>query len=254
MSEPCGDESEMDPMRKLTDEQLEALLSGKTPAGTEGLEGLATFFKSVPDALAHTPGESLATAHLTRMIEAASVPATAGATSAHRHARRRKTVLSTIFGTLIAKLAVVAVAAAAATGGLAATNNLPGPAQDAVSSAVGHLGVHFPSSHAGGNANTADSSNNEHGKTVSDTAKTTTETGRAKGETVSGVASTTGQEHRQAPTTGSGTSSNPTGNGQPANVPPPDGYNQDTHPNGNPTDNGAPDSVPPANPSGDHKP
>ena len=159
-------------------------------------------------------------------------------------------MLSTIFGTLAAKLAVVAVAAAAATGGLAATNNLPAPAQNAVSTAFSHLGVHFPSSHAGGKSSSANSnsssSNNEHGKSVSETAKTTTDTGRAKGETVSGVASTTGQDHRTTPAGPDGVSQNPTGNGNPGSVPPDGGYNQDTHPTGNPTGNGQPDSVPPA--------
>src|SRR5260370_27874639 len=97
MTERCGDESEMERMRRLTDEQLEALMAGTAPAGTEGLEGLAAFVTSVPDALAGTPSEKLASAHLTRMIEAASDPAIAGTRSPHGHARRRKTVLSTIF-------------------------------------------------------------------------------------------------------------------------------------------------------------
>src|SRR5712692_4678048 len=100
MSEYCGDEDEMERMRRLTDEQLEALFAGTAPAGTEGLEGLAAFVKSVPDALAHRPGEHLASDHLARMIEAvppASDLATAGSRSPQGQVRRRRTVLKTIF-------------------------------------------------------------------------------------------------------------------------------------------------------------
>jgi hypothetical protein len=156
----------MERMRRLTDEQLEALLAGKTPAGTEGLEGLAAFVKSVPDALAHAPGEHIASAHLARMIEAvpsASNLATAGSRSPHGHARRRRTVLSTLFGTLAAKIAAITLAAAAATAGLAATGSLPPPAQNAVSSAASHVGVHFPKKGAEANeSTTASTKSGEH--------------------------------------------------------------------------------------------
>jgi hypothetical protein len=54
-------------------------------------------------------------------------------------------VLSSLFASLFAKIAGVAIAAAAATGGLAAAGALPAPAQQAVSHAASTVGIHVPS-------------------------------------------------------------------------------------------------------------
>src|SRR5207248_8971339 len=112
-------------------------------------------------------------------------------------------VLSTIFSSLVAKIAAIAVAAAAATGGLAAANVLPASAQDTVSSALSHIGVHVPTSHGdsstdGGTADNNSSDAGQHGQDVSGAAHATYDSGRDKGAAVSGVASTTGQEQRGA--------------------------------------------------------
>ena len=141
-------------------------------------------------------------------------------------------MLSVIFGTLAAKIATITVAAAAATGGLAATGSLPAPAQDAVASAVSHVGVNFPTSQDGEDGADA----NEHGKTVEDTARNTDKTGREKGEEVSGVASTKSTEHRKdAENKPSDVSGDPAGNGTPT-VPSgnPTGYGEPSHPSGKP--------------------
>jgi hypothetical protein len=171
-------------------------------------------------------------------------------------------VLSIIFGTLAAKIAAITVAAAAATGGLAATSSLPAPAQDAVSSAFSHLGLHFPPAEGAGEEaepaadeeNEQDVSANdasEHGRTVSETARAPYDSGRERGEAVSGVASTRGQEQRSSNVPSNpGPGANPTGNGKPDSVPP--SNDGDDHPGGNPTDNGKPDSVPPSNDGDDH--
>jgi hypothetical protein len=54
-------------------------------------------------------------------------------------------VLSSLFASLFAKIAGVAIAAAAATGGLAAAGVLPAPAQQVVSHAASTVGIHVPS-------------------------------------------------------------------------------------------------------------
>jgi len=54
-------------------------------------------------------------------------------------------VLSSLFASLFAKIAGVAIAVAAATGGLAAAGALPAPAQQAVSHAASTVGIHMPS-------------------------------------------------------------------------------------------------------------
>ena len=54
-------------------------------------------------------------------------------------------MLSSLFASLFAKIAGVAIAAAAATGGLAAAGALPAPAQQVVSHAASTVGIHVPS-------------------------------------------------------------------------------------------------------------
>ena len=54
-------------------------------------------------------------------------------------------MLSSLFASLFAKIAGLAIAAAAATGGLAAAGALPAPAQHAISHAASTVGIHVPS-------------------------------------------------------------------------------------------------------------
>jgi hypothetical protein len=241
-------------------------MAGRVSTGQEELRALAVFAEHVPGAYLETPRPEQEQVHLARIVEAVRLnPVTAGdPVAAHGWAgsrRRRRNMLSTIFSTLAAKIAAVTVAAAAATGGLAATGNLPAPAQDAVATAMSHLGVHFPSAEEAGtdDAGTGEAATdaNEHGKTVSETARTTDMTGREKGEEVSGVASTKSLEHRQDALhrqDGEQSSNNPTGNGSPTTPDGnPTGYGQDSHPSGNPTGNGQ-GSHPSGNPTGNGGP
>jgi hypothetical protein len=57
---------------------------------------------------------------------------------------RRRAALTALMSSLAAKIAFAAVAVAATTGGLAATGNLPDPAQQLVSEVVGRIGIHIP--------------------------------------------------------------------------------------------------------------
>ncbi len=58
---------------------------------------------------------------------------------------RRRAMISTFVSTLLGKLAVATVAVAATTGGLAATDSLPDPAQQWVSDVVENIGIDIPS-------------------------------------------------------------------------------------------------------------
>jgi hypothetical protein len=85
------------------------------------------------------------------------------------------------------RVAALGLAAALTlTGGLAAADVLPDPAQDAVANVAGHLGLDFPHS--------ADVS--DHGNEVSNVARATQEEGCEKGQAISKVASSSAKDHR----------------------------------------------------------
>jgi hypothetical protein len=95
----------------------------------------------------------------------------------HRHVLTRR------------RVAVLGLAAALTlTGGLAAADVLPGPAQDAVANVAGHLGLDFPHS-----ADVPDQTS--HGQEVSSVAHSTPEVGCEKGQAISEVASSFAQNH-----------------------------------------------------------
>jgi len=96
----------------------------------------------------------------------------------HRHVLTRR------------RVAVLGLAAALTlTGGLAAADVLPHPAQDAVANVAGHLGLDFPHS-----ADVPDQTS--HGQEVSNVARSTPEVGCDKGQAISEVASSFAQNHR----------------------------------------------------------
>lgn len=88
------------------------------------------------------------------------------------------------------RVAVLGLAAALTlTGGLAAADVLPDPAQDAVANVAGHLGLHFPHS-----ADVSDQTS--HGNEVSNVARSTPEEGCEKGQAISEVASSFARNRR----------------------------------------------------------
>ena len=96
----------------------------------------------------------------------------------HRHVLTRR------------RVAVLGLAAALTlTGGLAAADVLPDPAQDAIANVAGHLGLNLPHSD-----DVADQTS--HGGEVSNVAHSTPEEGCEKGQAISEVASSFGQDHR----------------------------------------------------------
>jgi hypothetical protein len=88
------------------------------------------------------------------------------------------------------RVAVLGLAAALTlTGGLAAADVLPDPAQDAIANVAGHLGLNLPHSD-----DVPDQTS--HGGEVSNVAHSTPEEGCEKGQAISEVASSFGQDHR----------------------------------------------------------
>lgn len=164
-----------------SDQELDRLIAGQAPAGGgESDPMLAQFIRDVGTAFG---AASLPPAAEQRFRDAAvkasrlaidkGDPAARPASKAHGPGRqasglpkwRRRTVFSTLFASLTAKVAGVAIAAAAATGGLAAAGALPGPAQQAVSDAAATIGIHIPSPHGSTSTQvttTASSAANDH--------------------------------------------------------------------------------------------
>lgn len=126
----------MDDVTRMSDADIERLLTGKAPLGEDDPAGLSSFFADAKARYVADPSPAVRQAHLAKMLDAARLPNTqlrptpppgADTGNAGRPPWRRKVVLSSLFGSLTAKLVAGAVAAAAAaTGGLAIAGALPG--------------------------------------------------------------------------------------------------------------------------------
>ncbi|HLI56790.1 MAG TPA: hypothetical protein VKY26_07100, partial [Actinomycetota bacterium] len=141
------------------------LLAGKAPLGGDDAPEIRQFFQDLRSRYKTEAPASVQQEHLARIVAAARAhnpqatppwqPAGARAGSGSGDGRppwRRKIVLSSIFGSITTKILVGVVAAAAATGGLAAAGALPTPVQNAVASAAGGVGVGIPNPQASASA------------------------------------------------------------------------------------------------------
>lgn len=154
----------MDDATRLSDADLDRLLAGKAPLGAEDNPHLRNFFRDLRNRYVADPPPALREAHVAQMMKAARLPNdqkrpwTAPVAPAGRNNRprwRRNLVSSSLFGSITAKILAGVVAAAAATGGLAAANALPKPVQAAVASAAGTVGVHLPDPQASTSASSS---------------------------------------------------------------------------------------------------
>lgn len=145
-----------------SDQDIDRLFAGKAPRGGDPLDpALESFVRDVRAAFTAPLPAELAGKHVAAAIEASRLaidkgdPAARPASKAHGPADqasglpkwRRRTVFSTLFASFTAKIAGVAIAATAATGGLAAAGVLPAPAQQAVSQAAATVGITLPAPH-----------------------------------------------------------------------------------------------------------
>ncbi|HEU5001561.1 MAG TPA: hypothetical protein VFW71_02125 [Actinomycetota bacterium] len=155
MSPRDGCPHEMDDVTRMSDTDIERLLTGKAPLGGEDAPDLTSFFADLKSRYVADPPPAVRQAHLAQMFDklpdAARLPITQQRTQQRPTPRpgtdtgtpgrppwRRKVVFSSLFGTLTAKILAGVVAAAAATGGLAAAGALPAPVQNIFSAAAGN--------------------------------------------------------------------------------------------------------------------
>lgn len=154
MSLSDGYQGEMDDVEGLSDSALDRLLAGRAPADEDGL-GLSRFAQDLRAAYVAAPAQAVAEKHVAAMVadaarlhnnptQPSAPPALLAGLAALLPTLRRKVVLSGFFGSLTAKILAGTVAAAAATGGLAAGNHLPAPAQSVVAEVGSLVGLDFP--------------------------------------------------------------------------------------------------------------
>jgi hypothetical protein len=157
--------------RKLSDQDIDRLLAGRAPrGGNKADQELAAFTRAVRAAFVEAPSPGIERSHLAAAMEVSRLntdkgdPVARPASKAHGPDPqasglpkwRRRTVLSSLFASLFAKIAGAVVVALAATGALAAAGALPAPAQQAVATVASTVGIQLPSPHAAPTATVGD--------------------------------------------------------------------------------------------------
>ncbi len=131
---------------RLSDQELDRLLAGKTPPHDGDLEELAAFMRDVR-LLEEPPAAETASKHITAIVEAAQAePQAERARPAQR--RFRRNLMPSTFSQVRTKLVIVTAGAAllllATFGGAAYAGALPGPVQGVVAGAAGNVGISLP--------------------------------------------------------------------------------------------------------------
>jgi hypothetical protein len=134
---------------KPTDKQTEEILRGRYSGDDAALGDLSDIARDVKATLMAGPDDATRATHLVAIGDAAAnldvkrAPASTPAPSPSP-LRRVKVVLTSLLASLVGKIALVSVAVAATTGGLAATGSLPDAAQDALARAAERVGFELP--------------------------------------------------------------------------------------------------------------
>ena len=148
-------------MRKIQEshDTLDRLIRGKAPSADSPADSLSLFVDQAKRVAAIAPSPAAEQAHLKTILEQAQLlvdkgePAVRPASKATGPeiqasglpTRRRKVVLSSLFGSLTAKLAAAGVAVMmTGTGALAATGSLPDTVQDKFAVAAEVVGIDIP--------------------------------------------------------------------------------------------------------------
>ena len=139
---------EMKPFRKISEQDLDRLFSGKAPADNSGLSKIEGLVHGLRTMHVTDVDREVEASHLARLMEVVNLtdkgelaarPASK-ATGSDRQmsglSKWRKVMLESVVGAFVMKILGGAVALAAATGGLAALDVLPDPAQARVADAV----------------------------------------------------------------------------------------------------------------------
>ena len=148
MSDMGAYQSDMVWLSKISEAEIERVLAGAYAGEDPSLNALATYARDAKAALAGAPDEATRATHLVSIAQATvgldTQPVARVRPASSRPFSRAKLVLTSLAATLIGKIALVGVALAATTGGLAATGSLPDPAQDALNRAGERVGFDLP--------------------------------------------------------------------------------------------------------------
>ncbi len=153
-------QSEMKPLGKTSEQDLDRLFSGKVPPGSS-LDDIATLARKVQSNFSAQIGPGLESAHLAAVMQAVNLtdkgdlavrPAskvTGPATQASGLPKlRRRFMLESLFASLAAKIAAGGIAIAMAAVPVAASGNFPDQMQTGISQAVENIGIHIPAGDA----------------------------------------------------------------------------------------------------------
>jgi len=146
---PVDDENGEGVPRRLTDEQIEQLLAGRTPEGLSSLGNVADVVAQLASASASEIPDQLASDHITRAAAVAgsapdAIPAAAAASPNRSRRLLRRFALSGLFSSLAAKMVLGTAVALAATAGAAAAGILPDPIQSVAADAAEIIGIDIP--------------------------------------------------------------------------------------------------------------
>ena len=148
MSDMGSYESDMVWLSRISEAEVERVLEGEYAGEDPSLHALATYARGAKATFAAAPDEATRATHLMAIAEAAvdvdATPAPVLTPAPSSPFRRMKIVLTSLFASLIGKIALASVALAATTGGLAATGSLPDPAQEALARAGEKVGFDLP--------------------------------------------------------------------------------------------------------------
>jgi hypothetical protein len=150
-------------MRKIQNSQssFDRLIDGKAPSADSPADSLSLFVEQAKRVAAIAPSPAAEQAHLKTILEQAQLLVDKGEPAARPASkatgpeiqasglptRRRKVVLSSLFGSLTTKLAAAGVAVMmTGTGALAATGSLPDTVQDKFAVAAEVVGIDLPDS------------------------------------------------------------------------------------------------------------
>lgn len=145
--------------KRSTDSAIHAFLEG-AGTGDDRIDAVLGAIAALP--AAPNPSEDLI-GQLAAATGDAAPPPTIRAAHSKPLPRRwqRRAVFSTILSSIAGKIAIAGVALATTTGGLAATDSLPAPAQQVVSDVAARLGITLPAPDHDDLATTAGHAENE---------------------------------------------------------------------------------------------
>ena len=150
-------QDEMRRIRDLSSVEIDQLFSGKAPAEDGDLFSVAGFVSSTRSAYLTRIDPQLEDSHLTALMKVVHLTdkgdlavrpaskATGPGLQASELPMRRRRFMETLLAGFATKIAAAVIAfVMAATGGLAATGNLPAGMQSSLSDALAEYGIHIP--------------------------------------------------------------------------------------------------------------